>query len=162
MHGCYLMFLLGHDVYYILILRLDLFAFRSPVQTSRLYEEEIDRESEVERTVLQMVESEQGSMLLPPAGGDYHYEKGKCVKPASWFSEQLPTIKDAIKLGNTAAAGAIFQELQGEAQAMVRYGVEALEKLSKTCTIPFAVLEQFLYDVCPTRAQPFIDNVSWK
>jgi hypothetical protein len=129
---------------------------------SRLYEEVDCRAIDPERTVLQLVGSSQGTVLVNPTDSVYYYEKGKGVKPASWFTERLPLIKDALKDDGVPGAGELFQKYKGEAEAMVRYGVEALENLSKTCKVPFAVSEHFLYDVCPTLAQPFIDNVSWK
>jgi hypothetical protein len=35
-----------------------------------------------------------GKMLLGPKGGQYYYAKGLPVQPASWFTCQVPKIKD--------------------------------------------------------------------
>ena len=143
-------------------LPLDWFASRSNLQPSRLLQEEPRRESGGGHTVLRMDSkvSGLGTMLLSPKGGQYYYAKGLPVQPASWFTCQVPKIKDLLRNGDVEAAAALFQKLQHEAELMVRYGVEALEALSKTCRVPHSVAEFFLYDVCPTLGQPFIDNVS--
>jgi hypothetical protein len=120
------------------------------------------RESGDGRTVLEIDSkvSGLGKMLLSPDDGQYYYARGMPVQPASWFTHQVPRVKDLLRNGDVEDAAALFQKLQHEAECMVRYGVEALEALSKTCRVPHAVAEFFLYDVCPTLGQPFIDNVS--
>jgi hypothetical protein len=115
-------------------------------------------------TVLQMdtKDSPQGRMLVRPEDGRYIYKPGKEVQPALFFTEQLSNVKDQIRNGSFADAATLYQKLKYEAESMVRYGVKALEALSKKgrVRIPHAVYEHFLYGVCPTLAQPFIDNVS--
>lgn len=145
-------------------LYLGSFAFRSDFVPSRLFDEAPQPPAQIDdhRTVLQLDETDptQGILLVCPPSGDYFYEKGAKVRPAIHFTEQLGVIKDYLTEDDAAAACELYQRLKHEAESMVRYGVEALEALSKTANVSYPVTEQFLYDVCPTLAQPFIDNVS--